>query len=289
MRPVFQVELAEVQAELAHDREVPTLLLHHQRDVPDVGHVAQVQDAVGRDVAEERELVQNGLLEGFLASAREHVRGEARGPQRLHGVLRGFRFLLAHGAHDGHERDVDEAEVLRPDAPLELAQRLDERHRLDVADGAAELDDAHIRRIGLAVHRDLRHALDPLLDLVRDMRDHLHGLAQVLALALLRDDALVNLAGGDVVVPRQSRIHESLVVAQVQVGFAAVVQNEHLAVLERGHRAGVDVDVRVDLDGRHAPTPGAQKHADAARGDAFAEAGDHACVSFGKSEKKTRR
>jgi hypothetical protein len=37
---------------------------------------------------------------------------------------------------------------------------------------------------------------------------------------------------------------EPLVVAQVEVGLATVVGHEHLSVLERVHRAGIDVDVR---------------------------------------------
>ncbi len=42
-------------------------------------------------------------------------------------------------------------------------------------------------------------------------------------------------------------VEEPLVVSEVQVGLGAVVQHEDLAVLERVHRAGVDVDVRVEL------------------------------------------
>jgi hypothetical protein len=36
-------------------------------------------------------------------------------------------------------------------------------------------------------------------------------------------------------------------VAEVEVGLGAVVEHEHLAVLERVHRARIDVDVRVEL------------------------------------------
>jgi hypothetical protein len=36
-------------------------------------------------------------------------------------------------------------------------------------------------------------------------------------------------------------------VADVKVGFRAVVGDEHLAVLEGVHGAGVDVEVRVEL------------------------------------------
>ena len=42
-------------------------------------------------------------------------------------------------------------------------------------------------------------------------------------------------------------VGEALVVAQVEVGLRAVLGDEHLAVLERAHRARIDVDVRVEL------------------------------------------
>ena len=42
---------------------------------------------------------------------------------------------------------------------------------------------------------------------------HLHSLAEVLSLAFLGDDRLVDLASGDVVVARQIGVDESLVIA----------------------------------------------------------------------------
>jgi hypothetical protein len=45
----------------------------------------------------------------------------------------------------------------------------------------------------------------------------------------------------------QVLVDEPLVVAEVEVGLAPVVGDEHLAVLERVHGAGVDVDVGVEL------------------------------------------
>jgi hypothetical protein len=70
------------------------------------------------------------------------------------------------------------------------------------------------------------------LDLVGDVRDHLHGGSQVVPAALLLDDVLVDPPGGDVVRLRERLVDEALVVAQVQVGLGAVVGDEHLAVLE---------------------------------------------------------
>lgn len=47
--------------------------------------------------------------------------------------------------------------------------------------------------------------------------------------------------GGAGCAPRESGLEEALVVAQVEVDLAAVVQHKHLAVLVRRHRAGVRV------------------------------------------------
>ena len=43
-----------------------------------------------------------------------------------------------------HERDVDAERVLRARLDLQLADGLEERQRLDVADGAADLDDGDV-------------------------------------------------------------------------------------------------------------------------------------------------
>ena len=88
---------------------------------------------------------------------------------------------------------------------------------------------------------------DARLDLVGDVRNHLHGAAQVLAAPLLLDDGLVDLAAGRVVELRHPLRDEALVVAEVEVGLGAVVGDEHLAVLRRVHRARIDVEVRIQL------------------------------------------
>ena len=49
-------------------------------------------------------------------------------------------------------------------------------------------------------------------------------------------------------IARQVHVEEPLVVPEVEVHLGAVVEDEHLPVLVRVHRARVDVQVRVDLD-----------------------------------------
>ena len=104
--------------------------------------------------------------------------------QLVHRVLRRLRLQLARRLDERDERDVDVHDVLRPDLAPELADRLEERQRLDVADRAADLGDDDVGR------RRLGRAPDARLDLVRDVRDHLHGRAEELALALLAQDGL---------------------------------------------------------------------------------------------------
>ena len=75
----------------------------------------------------------------------------------------------------------------------ELADRLEERQALDVADRAADLAEHEIEAL-IAVE-------DEILDRVGDVRDDLHRGAEIVAAPLLGDDVLIDAAGGDVVLP----------------------------------------------------------------------------------------
>ncbi len=83
-------------------------------------------------------------------------------------------------AKEGDQGEVDEHAAVAALVDLELAQRLEERQRLDVAHRAADLGDDHVDVLGL------RHQPDPLLDLVGDVRDHLDRAAEEVAAALAR-------------------------------------------------------------------------------------------------------
>ena len=64
--------------------------------------------------------------------------------------------------------------------------------------------------------------------------------------------------------------------ADVEVGLGAVLGDEDLAVLERVHRPGVDVEVRVELLHRHPQAAGLEQAAEAAGRQALAERGGDA-------------
>jgi hypothetical protein len=153
--------------------------------------------------------------------------------------------------------------VLRSELDTQLAHRLEERQRLDVADRAADLDDEEVQPLGATQ--------DAALDLVGDVRNHLHRRAQVLAAPLFPDHRRVHLTRGDVVELRHLRRHEALVVAEVEVGLGAVVGDVDLAVLHRVHRARVDIDVRVELHVRDPKATVLHERADRRREQSFAQ------------------
>src|SRR6202012_2833398 len=107
-------------------------------------------------------------------------------------VLGRLRLQLAGVADIGHHRQVDEHAATSADVDRELTDRLQERQRLDVADGPADLGDHEVDLGGVG------HQLDPLLDLVGDVRNDLDGGTEIVAAALAPDHGVVDPAGGDI-------------------------------------------------------------------------------------------
>ena len=249
---------------------VEALLAQAQR------HGVEVRHVLGGDHGALVEVGEEGDLGAQLARQRagrardDDVGRDTDAAQLVDGVLRGLGLELARGLDHRHERDVQVEHVVAAELRAQLADGLEERQALDVADRAADLDE---HDVDVARGRD---AQDAALDLVGDVRDHLDGRAEVLALALAADDGVVDAAGGRVRGARRVLVDEALVVAEVEVGLGAVLGHEDLAVLVRRHRARVDVHVRIEL--LHADLEAARLEQRAQRGggDALAERGDDA-------------
>mmetsp|Transcript_33713 Transcript_33713/g.100481 ORF Transcript_33713/g.100481 Transcript_33713/m.100481 type:complete len:350 (-) Transcript_33713:100-1149(-) len=217
-------------------------------------------------------------------------------------MLRGLGLLFRGGAQYGDETDVHEAHVFVSDVFLKLTERFDEGHRFDVAQRAAQFDYAHFggkvvlplllstaaaaggagsaarlpREGGDPRDGSPRHPQHPFLYRVRHVRDDLHRLPQIFADPFPLDDLPVDLSRAQIGFPRQAHPQEALVVPQIQIGLAPVVQHEYLPVLERTHGPRVDVQVRVDLEGRDSQSHGAEEHADGRGGDALSDSREHA-------------
>ncbi len=155
-------------------------------------------------------------------------------------------------------------DVLRADLEDELPDGFEERKPFDVAGRSADFRDDNVR---FAFDRDFA---DAVLDLVGDVRNHLHGLAEIIAAAFLHDHHLVDLTAGEVVVPGEDAIGETLVVSEVEVGLGAVVQDVNFAVLEGVHRPGIDVEIGIEFLEDDAQSAQFQEGPEGGGGEAFA-------------------
>ena len=253
------------QVQFVEHHLVEVLFVHLQRHFVDRRHVDRLHHGVGVDIAEQRHFAAQVGRQRMLRAQHEDVGLQPVFEQGLDRMLRGLGLQFARSGHIGDQRQVHERRALVAQRIAQLAYRFDERQRLDVAHRTADLGDYHV------VNFLLRQHLDTALDLVGDMGDDLHGLAQVLALALLLDHALVDLSRRDVVGLRRGLVRETLVVPQVEVGLGAVLGHVAFAVFIGVQRAGVDVDVGVEFLDGHRIASGLQQAGDRGRNNTLAE------------------
>ena len=179
------------------DELVEPLALEHARHLVHVGDVGARDDRARVDVGEQRDLVADVARELLVRAADDDVGMDADAAQLVDGVLRRLRLQLAGRLDERHERDVDVDDVLGPDLAPELADRLEERQRLDVADGAADLGDDDVGRASPPRARRMRALISfvmcgitctvaPRKSPLRSLRRTVSQIAPALWLALRR-------------------------------------------------------------------------------------------------------
>jgi hypothetical protein len=228
--PAVEVGRPGQELELHADHLVQALLVEHAWHLVDGVRVPDRDHAVQRDIGEERNLLALFIRDRSIGAAEQGVWLDADLAHLLHRVLGWLGLQLAGGGDPRHVGQVDKRRIRRAELQGHLADGFEEGQRFDVADRAADLDDGHVHGLGRADPGATAHVV---LDLVGDVRDDLHGLAEVVAAAFLLQHRGVDLTAGEVVGLPHARRDEPLVVAEVEVCFGAVVGDEDLAVLER--------------------------------------------------------
>ena len=183
-------------------------------------------------------------------------------------MLRRLGLQLARRRDIRHERDVDRDAVAAPQIVAELADRFDERQRFDVADGAADFAKDEVEIVDF-VERECLYRIG-------DMRDHLNRRAEIITAPFAGDDLLVDAARGDIIRLPRGDAGEAFVMTEVEIGFRAVIGDIDFAVLVRRHRAGIDVEVRVELADANAVSARLQQCRKRCRHQPFAKRGNHA-------------
>ncbi len=200
----------------------------------------------------------------MFRAAKQNLRLQADLAQLCDALLGRLRLQFARRPDVRNERDVHVHDILRADFENELPDRFEKRQPLDVAGRSANFRDDDV---GFAL---IRHLANAILDFVGHVRNHLHGLAEVIAAPLPQDHVFINLAAGEIVVPREHAIGEALVMAEIEIGLRAVIQHINLAMLERIHRPRIDVQVRIELLEHDPQTAQLEQGAEGSRRQAFA-------------------
>src|SRR6185436_19156462 len=107
------------------------------------------------------------------------------------------------GRDEWHQGEVNEQGVFAANLLAHLANRFEKRQRFDVAYGSTDLHDGDVHV--------LCHATNGSLDFVRDVRNHLNCLSEVVASALLLNNSFVDPAGGEVVLACEFRVRIPLI------------------------------------------------------------------------------
>ena len=176
--PVGEVGRRRVDPEVIEDEVVHALRAEGERHLVGVVDVARGDDGRLGQRREQGDLAADVAVEPALGAAHDRVRLDADAAQLIDRVLGRLRLQLAGVADVGDERQMEEHRTLRPEVGVELADRLEEGERLDVADRASDLGDHEVDGLRFGDDQDL------LLDLVGDVRDDLDGSTEVVAAPL---------------------------------------------------------------------------------------------------------
>ena len=262
------------------DDLVDHLLVQHGRDLVDGIGVEALDDGFRHHIAEKRDLAPLFNRDRTVGAAQQDVRLDADFAQFLDRMLGRLGLQFTGRRNVRQQCQMHVADVVAPLLDAHLADGFKERQRFDVTDRTTDLDDRHVGTLGAR--------LDLALDLVGDVRNDLDRLAEILAAPLLPDHRVVDLAGREVVAPAHLGAGEALVVPKIEVGLGPVLGDENLAMLERTHRARVDVDVGIELDVGDPDAAGFENGPQRRGGDAFAQRGhDTACNEYEFGHGKT--
>src|SRR6516165_4441432 len=266
--PAIEVWLGSIEAEMVAYLPVEPLQMVRDRNAIDGVDIERGDDPAVAQIAEQRDLLAGGRRDRTLAATQQDVGLDAEAEKFLCRMLGRFGLQLSCGGDPRHQGQMNEKNALASKLVAELADRFEEGKALDVAHRPADLAEDKILALEIG--------LDELLDRVGDVGDDLYRRAEVFAAPFAGDHRGVDPAGGDRIAAPSGDADIALVMAKIEIGLGAVIGNEHLAVLVGAHRAGVDIQIGVELAQPDPKPARLQQRAERRRRQTLAERGNHA-------------
>jgi len=85
------------------------------------------------------------------------------------------------------------------------------------------------------------------LDFIGNVRNDLNRRAEIVAMTFFLQNGPVNFTGCNIRIFTEVNIDKTFIMPQVKVRFRTVICNEDFTVLVRAHRAGIDIDIRIEF------------------------------------------
>ena len=148
--------------------------MHIERHLIDAPGIDALDDVAGFDIAEQGYFAAQLRRKRMLCAANDHVGLDTTLLEGLYGVLRGLRLEFPRCTQVWYQGQMDGHAILLREFPLELPDGFDEWLGFHIAHGTADLSENHV-----ILARTAQQQHSPL-DFVSDVRDDLHGLAQIL-------------------------------------------------------------------------------------------------------------
>jgi hypothetical protein len=183
-------------------------------------------------------------------------------------VLGRLGFQFTSRGDEGNERGVDEDCAAQPQFIAELADRLEKRQAFDIAHRASDLAQHEIQVVGIGPGEGL--------DRIRHVRNHLNRRAQEIAATFFGQQIEIDPPGSYIVGLARRDAGEAFIVAEIEIGLGTVVGHIDLAVLDRAHRAGIDIQIGIEFADAHPVAAGLQQRAKRCCHQTLAKRGYHA-------------
>ena len=225
--PVFHVAGTIREVEFFQNDAVHAFFRQEQRNFIDAVQGLVFDDGIFVDIAEQGQLIFHFIGQGPFRTADDDIRLDTDAAQFFYAVLGRLGLQFTGSSDIRNEGDVNVQDVVAADFFLDLADSFQERQAFNVADGTADFrnDD-----IGIVVVTD---AIDAILDFIRNVRNNLYRVAQIIAATFFLKDRPVNFTGRNVGVLPEVDVDEAFIVAEVEVRFCTVVGDENFTMLIR--------------------------------------------------------
>jgi len=140
------------------------------------------------------------------------------------------KLSLLLSLNDRNQRQMNLYKVLLASPSSQLSHGLNKRRTLNITNGPSQLNYAQIRRFFRVINRCLGDSLNPILHSIRQMRNNLNCLAQIITSTLLLNNMLVYLPRCDIVLAVEGDIEIAFVISEVQINFSAVIKDKDFPV-----------------------------------------------------------